>query len=89
MAYIYQSEYNSEQRTAQVYKISGVNEWAVKQFENSSPHPVSEQKFSSELDAETFAQSWVDDLEYVFESDDGSTILFELDQDEESDDSTD
>jgi hypothetical protein len=59
MAYLFLSEYQGKTKRAQIYKISGVNEWAVKMYEQGNEHPLGEQKFDSERDAEMFCDMWV------------------------------
>lgn len=57
MAYIFVKEVVGDEKVAQVYKISGLQQWAVKQFERSH-HAIGETLHSSESEAESAAYDW-------------------------------
>lgn len=64
MAYLLVSEHsnNLNLKTASVFKLSGINEWAVKEFDGSA-HPLAENRFSSEADAVTYAKNYAGEVE--------------------------
>lgn len=57
MSYIYLSEYNGANRTAQVFRKDGTTMFYVKCFQHSQE--LRQAPFQTEFEAEDFAEDWV------------------------------
>jgi hypothetical protein len=57
MSYIYLSEYNGPNRTAQVFRKLGTTMFYVKCFDQSKE--LHQASFQTEFEAEDFAEDWV------------------------------